>query len=125
MTVEHDRLLVSDKIALVGELEHAVRHAKRSCAVATEKDEKIKYASYAITARDLRRKYMAEHFPDVSDKDWCLCKLASSIRQLTYETGEVKLLDELESFVDEVWGDALDMDLTGCEACKSDREASE
>lgn len=124
----HDKAGVSDKIALLAELEHIQRHAIRSAVSLYNPDESdkldwVRYATTAKEAKDLRRKLQKEYFNDISDYDWCLCKSAACLRQLAYETfsGDVEKLKEIDDLVDEIWGEALDMDLSDCEACRSDR----
>lgn len=133
---QHDIKLINDKIALIGELEHIRRHALRSYGTAMDKlvneddpdkreaieDETIHYLLTAATATKHRRKYMERHFHNLSDEDWCLCKSASALRQLLYETEITGEDIELDRFVDEIWGNALDMDLTGCRDCNEDRK---
>lgn len=124
----HEKAGVSDGIALISELEHIRRHALRSAASALEEDddsESVKYILLANRAQGLRREYMRKHFGELKDTDWCLCKAAACLRQITYEVceGDVEELREIDDFVDEIWGGALDTDLSDCESCKSDREA--
>ena len=125
-TFNHDKASVSDKIRMVGELEHARAHALRAAASAWEESddsESIRYLLLAKRAQTLRREYMQKHFGNIKDTDWCLCKSAACIRQIAYEVceGDSVELKELDDFVDEIWGQALDMDLSDCIACKEDR----
>ena len=126
-TFNHDKASVADKIRLIGELEHIRAHALRSAAsVWTEEDdsEAVKYLVMAKRAQTLRREYMKNHFNEIKDTDWCLCKSAACLRQVLYEVnnGWPEELKELDDFVDEIWGNALEMDLSDCVACKEDRE---
>lgn len=127
-TFNHDKASVSDKIRMVGELEHARAHALRAAASALEEErddsESTRYILLAKRAQSLRREYMQKHFPNIKDTDWCLCKSAACLRQIAYEVceGDVTELRELDDFVDEIWGEALGMDLSDCVACKDDRE---
>lgn len=68
---------------------------------------------------------MQNHFGELKDTDWCLCKAAAAIRQLAYEVceGDSEELRELDDFVDEVWGQALGRDLSGCLACVEDGQS--
>lgn len=121
MSIDYQLKNIVDQIALVGELEHLRRHAERSAVVAKENDKDfVHYLIIAEKARDIRRKVMAELGLD--ELDHCMCKSASCIRQLAYETddGNSELLKELDELVDKVWGHALDMDLSGCQACRED-----
>lgn len=127
-TFDHDKASVSDKIRLIGELEHIRSHALRSAAsVWTEEDdsEAVKYLIMAKRAQTLRREYMKNHFSGIKDTDWCLCKASATLRQILYEVndGWPEELKEIDDFVDEIWGQALGMDLSDCVACKEDRES--
>lgn len=123
-TFNHKKTGTSDKIALVGELEHARRHALRS-AVSVENEEKqFFYLTLAKQLQTIRREYMRTHFGQIADSDWCLCKTAACLRQIAYEVFESNSdeLKEIDNLVDEIWGKALGEDLSDCEACKDDRE---
>ena len=128
-TFNHDKASVSDKMRLISELEHIRAHALRSAASAlgeeSDDSDSTRYILLAKRAQSLRRDYMQKHFPNIKDTDWCLCKSAACLRQIAYEVceGDVVELRELDDFVDEIWGGALDMDLSDCVACKDDREA--
>ena len=126
-TFNHDKASVADKIRLIGELEHIRAHAIRSAvSVWREEDdsEAIKYLLIAKRAQTLRREYMKNHFGEIKDTDWCLCKSAACLRQVLYEVnnGWAEELKELDDFVDEILSSALGMDLSDCIACKEDRE---
>lgn len=135
-TFNHDKASVGDKIRLIGELEHARAHALRSAASAleeergddsdsTEREGSTRYLIIAKQAQMLRREYMRKHFGNLKDTDWCLCKAAATLRQIAYEVCESdsKELREIDDFVDQIWGEALGMDLGDCVVCKDDREA--
>ena len=127
-TFNHGKAAVSDKIRMIGELEHARAHALRSAASAWEEEDDSEFTKYLLIAKraqSLRREYMRKHFGDIKDTDWCLCKSAACIRQIAYEVCEAdeEELKELDDFVDEIWGHALDMDLSDCVVCKEDRNA--
>lgn len=129
-TFNHDKAAVSDKIRMIGELEHARAHALRSAASAWEEEDDSEFTKYLLIAKraqSLRREYMRKHFGDIKDTDWCLCKSAACIRQIAYEVCEAdeEELKELDDFVDEIWGEALGMDLSECVACREDRAPSE
>ena len=68
---------------------------------------------------------MQKHFKDLADTDWCLCKSAACLRQIAYEVceGDSLELKEIDDFVDEIWGSALNMDLSDCLVCREDRNA--
>lgn len=131
-TFNHDKASVADKIRMVGELEHARAHALRAAASALGeesddsdyKKESTRYLIIAKQAQTIRREYMRKHFGNLKDTDWCLCKSAACLRQIAYEVceGDVEELREIEDFVDEIWGEALGMDLSDCVVCREDRE---
>ena len=127
---DHSKASASDKISLIGELCHVRRHALRAAASVLEESddsESTRYLLLAKRAQTLRRDYMKEHFGELKDTDWCLCKSAACIRQIAYEVCESNSVElkELDDFVDEIWGAALDMDLSDCVACREDRAPSE
>ena len=134
-TFNHNKASVSDKIRLVSELEHIRAHALRSAVSALGEEEKsddcdfpsTKYLIIAKRAKELRREYMRKHFGELKDTDWCLCKAAACLRQIAYEVceGEIEELREIDDFVDEIWGDALGMDLSSCVSCAEDRQESQ
>lgn len=119
----HKTAEVSDKIRFIGELEHIRSHALRSAVVAEGTDDEMFYLVLAQQAKEMRREYMQEHFPDIDSKLWCLCKSAATLRQIAYETwGEkAEQLKRIDNMVDEIWSKATGQDLSGCEACKSDK----
>lgn len=126
-TFNHDKAGIADKIRLISELEHIRAHALRSAvSVWREEDdsESKRYLIIAKEAQSLRREYMRRHFSELKDSDWCLCKAAACLRQVAYEvcSGDDEELKELDDFVDEIWGDALGVDLSNCYACKEDKE---
>lgn len=137
---QHDIKLVNDKIAIIGELEHIRRHALRSYVTVADKikdetdpdivlDLQKKSTYYFLTATIAtrnRRDYMERNFPNLLDEDWCLAKSAAALRQLLYETEETGFdIEYIDRFVDEIWGNALGMDLTGCRDCYEDRKGEQ
>lgn len=120
----HTTASKQDIISLIGELEHSYRHALRSAATVKDEARATKYAVYANTIRQLRRKVMSQNL-DIDEYSWCLCKSTACIRQLSYElfNGDIELLKEIDNLVDEVWSNALGEDISGCEACREDKRA--
>ena len=120
--MDYDKLNVTDSLAVVGELEHMRRHLLRSVQYADE-DDKIFYLVTAKQCQEMRRKYMAKHFP-VDTKLWCLVKSAATLRQLLYETtsDDVELLKEIDTLVDDIMEKATGKDLSECESCRQDKE---
>lgn len=123
-TFNHKKTGTSDKIALVGELEHARRHALRSAVSVEDEEKQFFYLTLAKQLQTIRREYMRNHFGQIADSDWCLCKTAACLRQIAYEVFESNSdeLKEIDNLVDEIWGNALGEDLSDCEACKDDRK---
>lgn len=126
----HDKAAAADKIAWIGEAEHAMRHCLRSAAVLVTEEKEADAFTYLVWAKqlkDMRRKYMAKWFGDVSPKSWCLCKSAACLRQLAYEIGgdDSEFITEVDNLVDQMWGKAIDMDLSDCTACADDKKAGE
>lgn len=123
---DHNRGGWSDKIALVGELEHIRRHALRSAVVKAmqEDDDATLYLTWAKRAQTARRELM-QKMGDIEDPMWCLCKSAACLRQLSYEIAEADTdaLIEIDSLVDDIWGWALSADLSDCEACRDDKNS--
>ena len=80
------------------------------------------YLLTAQRAKELRRQFMQEHYPNIDSKLWCLCKSAACLRQVAYEVwGEkAEFLKQIDELVDDIWGKAVGEDLSGCEACKQD-----
>lgn len=123
---DHKTAAVSDDIRLVAELEHIRAHALRSAVVAEGTDDEMFYLLTAQRAKELRRQYMQEHYPDIDSKLWCLCKSAACLRQVAYEVwGEkAETLKAIDELVDDIWGKATGKDLSACEACREDQKES-
>lgn len=123
---DHKTAAVSDDIRLVAELEHIRAHALRSAVVAEGTDDEMFYLLTAQRAKELRRQYMQEHYPDIDSKLWCLCKSAACLRQVAYEVwGEkAETLKAIDELVDDIWGKATGKDLSACEACREDKKES-
>ena len=122
---KYNTLNTSDHIAAIGELEHIVRHAKRSQQVSVGTDDEVFYHVIASKAKTLRRKYMRTYFPDCDDKLWCLGKASASLRQVAYESdeGHAELIKEVDDLVDEIWQKITGQDLSDCAACKEDKKS--
>lgn len=121
---KYQTLNISDHIRAISELEHICSHAQRSKQVAKDTDDEVFYQVIANKAKALRRQYMRTYFPDCDDKLWCLGKASASLRQVVYEAdeGHTELIREVDDLVDEIWGKITGEDLSGCEACKSDKK---
>lgn len=122
---DHAKAGVGDRIAAIGEMEHLRRHALRSAISLEEGNESaFSYLVWAKTLQDMRREYMRKHFGEIDDKLWCMCKSAACLRQLAYEVDgdDANFLKEVDNLVDDIWGTAVNKDLSDCESCRSDRE---
>lgn len=122
---DHAKAGVGDRIAIIGEIEHLRRHALRS-AISSEEGSELAFSClvWAKQLQDMRREYMRKHFGEIDDKLWCMCKSAACLRQLAYEVDgdDVNFLKEVDNLVDDIWGTAVNKDLSDCESCRSDRE---
>lgn len=118
----HKKASIADDIRLISELEHIRAHALRSAVVAEGTEDEMFYLVTAQRAKELRRQFMQDHYPNIDSKLWCLCKSAACLRQVAYEVwGEkAEFLKQLDELVDDIWGKAVEEDLSGCEACKQD-----
>lgn len=126
----HNKAATSDRIAILSELEHSRRHAIRSAvtlSIEEKAEDAFKFLVWAKQLQDMRRKYMAKWFGNIDAKHWCLCKSAACLRQLAYETegDDSEFLTEVDNLVDQIWGDALNEDLSDCIACAEDKKAGE
>lgn len=126
-TFDHDKAGVSDRIAMIGEMEHARRHALRSAMASEDEAASFNFLVWAKQLQDLRRAYMKKHFGEIDDKFWCLCKSSACLRQLVYEVDgdDLDLIKEIDNLVDNIWGTAVGKDLSDCEACRDDKNPSE
>lgn len=122
---DHAKAGVGDRIATVGEMEHLRRHALRS-AISSEEGSELAFSClvWAKQLQDMRREYMRKHFGEIDDKLWCMCKSSACLRQLAYEVDgdDINFLKEVDNLVDDIWGTAVNKDLSDCESCRSDRE---
>lgn len=122
---DHAKAGVGDRIAAIGEMEHLRRHALRS-AISSEEGSELAFSClvWAKQLQDMRREYMRKHFGEIDDKLWCMCKSSACLRQLAYEVDgdDINFLKEVDNLVDDIWGTAVNKDLSDCESCRSDRE---
>lgn len=123
---QHHILSLSDKIALLGEIEHNRHHLVRSAHVAEDEEQKFWYQVKAEQAKQLRRKVQAKWLK-TGELDWCLVKSSSRIKWLNEEvlSSDLELFSEIEHFADDVLSHALGEDLSGCESCKSEIDSIE
>lgn len=128
MSIKFEKANIADLIWVISELEHVQKHALRSMLSSETTDEdKVWYAVIAKQAKNIRRKFMDNHFPECPDELWCLGKASASLRQLAYESfvGEMEELDEIDNLVDEIWGKITGEDMSNCKACRDDKEQKE
>ena len=121
--VNHNNKTLSDKITVIGNLEHIYYHAKKSAGVVEDEDKKTFYLTMAQMAKDFRRAYMKRHFPECPDELWCLVKATEAARQRVYEADEGDV-EDIEG-IDAIWANVMEEltgeDLSGCVSCKADK----
>lgn len=118
---KHKTLTLSDKIKLLGEIEHTRAHLVRSAHVATDEEQKFWYQVKAEQAKQLRRKIQAKWL-NTGELDWCLVKVSARLKWLNEEvlSSDLELFSEVESFADDILGHSLGEDLSGCESCREE-----
>lgn len=121
--IDHDNLTITDNLRLVGELEHARRHAVMA-AVSNETEESLPYLMIARHAQQARRDFMRKHF-HVQEKDWCLVKTAGTLLQLMDELadGDEEEIKQIKKLVDEIIETTTGDDISGCQSCRGDMES--
>lgn len=119
--MEHKKLAVADKITLLGECEHLRRHCIRSAHVTEGKDKKFYYQVKAKQLKDVRRK-LQDKWLKTDELDWCIVKSSATLKQLNNELlmEDLELFSDIERIADDLLGNALGEDLSGCSACKSE-----
>ena len=121
--IDHKTASLADKITIIGELEHVYHHAKKSAIASFEKPEdEMFYQSVAAMAKNLRRDFMRNNFPNCSETDWCLGKAVETVRQRAYESddGDTELLTQVDGLWAMIWNRITGQDVSGCSACKDD-----
>lgn len=121
--IDHKSKTLSDKISVIGELEHAIYHARKSAGVVEDENKKTFYLTMAQMFLDFRRAYMKRHFPNCPDELWCLVKATETARQRVYEADEGDV-EDIEG-IDAIWANVMEEltgeDLSGCSSCKEDK----
>ena len=120
----HKSASISDKITCLGELEHALYHARKGASVKIEDEElNVFFQTVARMTLDFRRRYMKKHFPDCPEELWCLGKAIETARQRVYEAdeGDSEDLNDVDAIWNMVWGRITGKDLSGCSSCRSDK----
>lgn len=112
----HEMRAFSDRVALIGELEHLARH---SVAAYSESGE-VAYLETAKQAVDIRRRIMGAM--GISDRDWCLAKASAAAKQLAGELIDPYAIKAIDGLSSAVWARILGIEIAGCEACKEDME---
>ena len=122
--IDHKSKTISDKITVIGNLEHIYYHAKKSAGVVKDKEAETFYLTIAQMAKDFRRAYMKRHFPDCPDDLWCVVKATETARQRVYESDEGDTEDI--KGMDNIWAVVMEkltgQDLSGCSSCREDKE---
>ena len=126
---DHGKAGVSDRIAVIGEMEHLRRHALRSAISSESEEDQFRFLVWATALQTMRRNYMNTYFGGMDDRYWCMCKSAACLRQLIYEVEgnamDIGLLKDVDNLVDDIWGTAIGKDLSDCEACRDDKNSAE
>lgn len=120
----HKSASIADKVTCLGELEHALYHARKAASVKIEdEDAEVFFQTVARMCLDFRRKYMKKHFPGCPEELWCLGKAIETARQRVYEAdeGDTEDLNEIDAIWSMVWGEITHEDLSGCSSCRSDQ----
>lgn len=122
---DFDNANLADQITVIGELEHLYMHALKTASTLGE-EEGFFYMTLAHMTKELRRRFMREHFPDVREEDWCILKAADTIRQRIYECANTshKDLEEVNNLWALVMEHIFGVDLSACIACKEDKRGS-
>lgn len=121
---DHKSATISDKITIIGNLEHVLYHARKSASVKIEDEElNIFFQTVARMALDFRRRYMKKHFPNCPDELWCLGKAVETARQRIYEAdeGDTEDLNDIDAIWSMVWGKIIGRDMSGCKNCAEDK----
>lgn len=121
---DHKTASEVDILSLLAELEHARRHCVIALKTAPE-TKRIELIVLANRYEQLRRKLQRKYFPDVDDWGWCIIKASARTMQLAEETftSDVDSLLEIFNLIDETILAVTGKDISGCKACKDDREA--
>lgn len=121
----HKSASISDKITVLGNLEHIRYHALKSAAVKMEDGEaEAFFQTVAVMAQDFRRRYMKKHFPNCPEEMWCLGKAVEIARQRIYEAdeGDTEDLNDINNLWAYIWGKITGEDLSGCSNCREDTD---
>lgn len=120
--MDHKKLSLTDKIKLLGEVEHSRSHLLRSAHTTEDEEKKFWYLVKAKQAQDLRRK-IQEKWLKTDELDWCLVKSASRLKWLNEEVAfdDIELFSDIENFADSILGHGLGEDLSGCKSCQEDK----
>lgn len=121
---DHESAAISDRITVLGLVEHIRDHALKSSAVKMDdKDAEIFFQTIAVMSQNFRRKYMKKHFPDIPEELWCLGKAVEMARQRVYEAdeGDTEDINEIDAIWQTVWQKITGKDLSSCVACREDK----
>lgn len=121
--MNHQILSLADKLTLIAELEHARHHCIRTMHSTEDEDEKFFHKVMAKRLQDVRRK-TEKKWADTDELGWCIVKASTKVKQLNEEVFEDddELFSEIESIADELLSHHLHEDLSGCSACRDEKE---
>ena len=119
----YDTANLADQISVIGFCEHVYDHCCKSAAVSSPEDA-VFYMTIADMIKNYRRRFSKKHFPNVKDEDWCLLKAIEQVKQRVYESAHTSHEDLKE--INDIWSEVTEhifgIDMSGCVACKEDRE---
>lgn len=122
----YDTANLADQISVIGFCEHVYDHCCKSASVSKPEDA-VFYMTIADMIKNYRRKFSKEHFPDVKEEDWCLLKAIEQAKQRVYESAHTSHEDLKE--INDIWSEVTEhifgVDMSGCMACKEDKETEE
>lgn len=120
----HRSASLSDKITVLGNLEHVRFHALKSAGVKVDDPELESFFQLvAAEAQSMRRDFQRKHFPECPDELWCLGKAIETVRQRAYECdeGDSEFIRRVDNLWSEIWSLISGEDLSGCKSCEEDK----
>ena len=121
----YDTANLADQISVIGFCEHVYDHCCKSASVSTPEDA-VFYMTIADMIKNYRRRFSAEHFPDIKEEDWCLLKAIEQVKQRVYESAHTSHEDLKE--INDIWSEVTEhifgVDMSGCSACAEDKKGS-
>lgn len=118
---DFDKANLADQLTVVGLSEHLYEHCLKTASTLEEEDA-VFYLTIADMAKQFRRGFMKEHFPEVKEQDWCIIKACDALRQRVYESANTSYenLRDINNLWALVMEHIFGVDLSQCIACKED-----